>query len=80
MTTVPLLPLLRDAIKSASSGMTLGEMRRALLSVGVMVESHELSSAVTRLRKAEQIRRERVARAPAGLGPRRVWRYHWSKT
>lgn len=61
----------------ADRGVTLGELRLAMLDQGVLVSSPELASCMVKSLLYEEVRREAVDRPPGESGRRRVWRYWW---
>ena len=77
VTTVALLPVLRELLRAAGAeGRTLGELRQQLLGLDVQVESPELSSCMVKLKDRGEVTRKKEARGDA-LGRRRVYRYTW---
>jgi hypothetical protein len=78
VTTIPLMPMVREALKGSALGLTLGDMRQTLLGLGVHVEAPELASCLDKLMTSKKVSRERVKRPDGTPGPREVWRYHWN--
>ena len=76
-TVVELSDLVRRALKASPGGMTLAEMRCHMLTAGVMVETCELSSCMSKALARGEVRRLKECSPTGQAGRREVWRYWW---
>lgn len=75
---VALFRRVREVLKTrAEKGITLGELRIAMLDQGVLVNSPELASCLNKSFDYGEVKRKKVHKNPGESGPRHVWRYWW---
>lgn len=69
------MPIVRDMLRSADRRLRLCDIRRLVLTSGVMCEAAEISSCLSKLLDRKEV--DRLPVQGVGRGRREVWGYLW---